>query len=284
MDYVKMIFHVDIIKFYSMLEVLKKNQDAIKDVYEVIGRIDTCIAIASYRESLEYWSEPKLKNSNSIEYKVEEVYHPLISKAVSNSISEKKSVLLTGSNASGKSTFIKTLAINAILSQTIYTSASRSYEAPFYQIYTSMALRDDLISGESYYMVEIKSLKRIITAKHEDRPILCFVDEVLRGTNTLERISASAHILTHIAHDKAMCFAATHDIELTKILSKDYKNYHFQEKIMDNDVKFDYKLYDGETKSRNAIKLLKMIGYSDEIVDKASNMANNFLESGNWVL
>ena len=79
-----------------------------------------------------------------------------------------------------------------------------------------------------------------------------------------------------------MCFAATHDIELTKILEKDYKNYHFQEKILDNDVKFDYKLYEGEAKSRNAIKLLKMIGYEDEIVDKASSMAENFLQNGVW--
>lgn len=284
MDYIKMIFHVDIIKFYSMLVVLKNNQDAINDVYEIIGNIDTCIAIASYREGLEYYSEPILKDTKNIEYSVTDVYHPLISNPISNSISEKSSVLLTGSNASGKSTFIKTLAINAILSQTIYTSLSKSYEAPFYKIYTSMALRDDLLSGESYYMVEIKSLKRIINAEHENRPILCFVDEVLRGTNTLERISASAHILTHIAKDNSMCFAATHDIELTKILSNDYNNYHFQEKIMDNDVKFDYKLYTGEAKSRNAIKLLKMIGYSDEIVNNASHMANNFLENGVWKL
>lgn len=282
MDYVKMIFHVDIIKFYSMLEVIKENQEYITELYEIIGFIDSSVAIASYRESLNYWSEPQLYKSNGIEYSVKEVFHPLIKEPVTNSISEKKCVLLTGSNASGKSTFIKTLAINAILSQTIYTSVSKKYVAPFYQIYTSMALRDSLLSGESYYMVEIKSLKRIINAKHENRPILCFVDEVLRGTNTLERISASSHILSYIAKGNAMCFAATHDIELTKILENDYKNYHFQEKILDNDVNFDYKLYEGKAKSRNAIKLLKMIGYEDEIVDKASKMAENFLQNGVW--
>lgn len=287
MDYVKMLFHVDIIKFYSMLEVIKNNQDSITELYEIIGLIDSSLAIASYRDSLLYWSVPNLYSNedlckDSVEYTVEEVFHPLIDNPVSNSISEKNSVLLTGSNASGKSTFIKTLAINAILAQTIYTSTSKKYKAPFYQIYTSMALRDSLLSGESYYMVEIKSLKRIITAKHPNRPILCFVDEVLRGTNTLERISASAHILSYIAKENAMCFAATHDIELTKILNTDYNNYHFQEKISENDVKFDYKLYEGEAKSRNAIKLLKMIGYSDEIVEKAAKMAENFLEKGIW--
>lgn len=284
MDYIKMIFHVDIIKFYKMLEVIKNNQDTIQELYEIIGLFDSSIAVASYRESLAYYSEPILEDTQNIKYSVEEVYHPLIKEPISNSINEHSSVLLTGSNASGKSTFIKTLAINAILSQTIYTSVSKNYVAPFYQIYTSMALRDSLFSGESYYMVEIKSLKRIMNANHPNRPILCFVDEVLRGTNTLERISASAHILTHIAKDKAMCFAATHDIELTKILSQNYKNYHFQEKIMDNDVKFDYKLYEGEAKSRNAIKLLKMIGYSDEIVNNASNMAERFLNQGVWEL
>ena len=282
MDYVKMIFHVDIIKFYSMVEVIKDNQDCITELYEIIGFIDSSMAIASYRESLDYWSIPQLYKSEHIEYTVEEVYHPLIKEPVTNSISEKSSVLLTGSNASGKSTFIKTLAINAILSQTIYTSVSKKYVAPYYQIYTSMALRDSLFSGESYYMVEIKSLKRIITAKHKDRPILCFVDEVLRGTNTLERIAASSHILSYIAKENAMCFAATHDIELTNILENNFKNYHFQEKILDNDVKFDYKLYEGKATSRNAIQLLKMIGYDNEIVDRASHMAETFLQKGIW--
>lgn len=95
---------------------------------------------------------------------MKEVYHPLIDNPVCNSITTKGNVLLTGSNASGKSTFLKTIAINSILAQTIGTSLSKEYIAPVYRIYSSMALRDDLANSDSYYIVEIKSLKRILDA------------------------------------------------------------------------------------------------------------------------
>ena len=282
MDYVKMVSHVDIIKFYSMLEAIKANDKYIKEMYEIVGKLDSLCAVASFRETLDYYCEPEFLDNSKLEYSCQEVYHPLIVNPVSNSIDVDKSVLLTGSNASGKSTFIRTLALNALLSQTIYTSISKKYVAPFYQIYSSMALTDNLLGGESYYMVEIKSLKRVLVADTTKYPVLCFIDEVLRGTNTLERIAASSHILNEIVHNNTMCIAATHDIELTKILEREYECYHFREQVLENDIKFDYKLYKGPAKSRNAIKLLKIIGYDDKIVNEASSMAGRFLETGKW--
>ena len=289
MDYVKMIFHLDILKFYSILEVLKANEDSIKKMYEIVGKLDALCSVASFRETLNYYCEPEFaainkgnNTSDNLKYIAEDIFHPLIENPVCNSINEEKSVLLTGSNASGKSTFIRTLALNTLLAQTIYTSVSKKYVAPFYQIYSSMALKDNLLGGESYYMVEIKSLKRIINTDTTKYPVLCFVDEVLRGTNTLERIAASSHILSKINHNNAMCFAATHDIELTKILYKEYECYHFKEDVQGDDISFDYTLYKGPSKSRNAIKLLSIIGYDKEIVDKATVMAERFLETGEW--
>ena len=159
------------------------------------------------------------------------VYHPLINSPIPNSITEDKCTLLTGSNASGKSTFIKSLAINQILSQTIYTSLSQEFKASYFVVYSSMAIKDNILSNESYFIVEIKSLKRILDNSRGKYPILCFVDEVLRGTNTLERIAASSRILASLAKENALCLAATHDIELTYILEKYYSNYHFRESI-----------------------------------------------------
>ena len=103
-------------------------------------------------------------------------------------------MLLTGSNASGKSTFLKSVALNAILAQTIYTVMADSYRAPYFRIYSSMALKDNLMGNESYFIVEIKSLKRIYESADEKVPMLCLIDEVLRGTNTVERIAASSQI------------------------------------------------------------------------------------------
>lgn len=206
----------------------------------------------------------------------------MIEKPVANSFSTRNSVLLTGSNASGKSTFLKTVAINTVLAQTVYTCLAKTYRASFYRVYSSMALQDNLVNNESYYIVEIKSLKRIIDKANEEVPMLCFVDEVLRGTNTVERISASSRILYDLSKKNCLCFAATHDIELTAILEKVYNNYHFQEEIEDNQVRFDYKLYQGQATSRNAIKLLGIIGFEQPIIEAAETVAKSFESTGVW--
>jgi len=109
-------------------------------------------------KACQFYCKPEfVENTNNLS--VKEVYHPLIDNPVCNSITTKGNVLLTGSNASGKSTFLKTIAINSILAQTIGTSLSKEYIAPVYRIYSSMALRDDLANSDSYYIVEIKSFK-----------------------------------------------------------------------------------------------------------------------------
>jgi DNA mismatch repair ATPase MutS len=282
LDYFRMLLHLDLIKFNSMLSFFKKNRKVLNRIFEQIGYLDSMIAAASFRESIYYYCEPELSKSKKPSLSATELYHPLLEQPVTNSITESRSVLLTGSNASGKSTFIKTLAINAILSQTIYTATARSYQGSYFMIYSSMALRDNIFSNESYYIVEIKSLKRILDHVNQDIPMLCFIDEVLRGTNTLERIAASSRILNSLSQENAMVFAATHDIELTHILEKNFSNYHFQERIEDKQVLFDYKLYQGKAVSKNAIKLLDMLGYPHDIITSAENAAQEFLNQGEW--
>ena len=281
LDYVRMLTHIDLIKFNHMLKKLDSHEDKVYELMETLGYIEACICVASFRKQLEYWSRPAL-SSHGTNMSVTEVFHPLIKEPVVNSITTSKHVLVTGSNASGKSTFLKTIAINALLSQTICTS--KEYNAPFYRIYSSMALRDDLNAQNSYYIVEIKSLKRILDAvdKDDKRPVLCFVDEVLRGTNTVERIAASSEILKSLRYKNVLVFAATHDIELTYLLEKYYDNYHFQEEVTDDDVKFNYRLFTGPAVTRNAIKLLGVIGYNKNIIDAAESQAGYFIRSGSW--
>jgi len=281
-DYGRMLFHMDLIKFNSMLSTFKKNREALNRLFVNIGFLDSMIAIASFRKYIDYYCEPELSKSSNPMISVEDLYHPLLENPITNSISQDSSALITGSNASGKSTFIKNLAINAILAQTTYTSISRKYKASYFAIFTSMALRDNIFSNESYYIVEIKSLKRILDHVNDELPLLCFIDEVLRGTNTLERIGASSRILSSLASKNTIVFAATHDIELTHILEESYSNYHFQEHISDNKILFDYKLHLGRAVSRNAIKLLELLGYSNEIIDDAEQAVDEFLQDGEW--
>ena len=102
---------------------------------------------------------------------------------------------------------------------------------------------------------------------------------MLRGTNTVERIAASAEILRCFAGTKTLCFAATHDLELTGLLQDVYDNYHFGEEIVDGDVRFSYRLMKGPSTSCNAIALLGTLGYDRAIVDKARERADRFLQT-----
>ena len=100
------------------------------------------IAIGAFRESLSCWCIPELKDGLQISLKIEEGYHPSLKNAIPNSFEQNRGMLITGSNASGKSTFLKMVAINSILAQTIHTCSARSYEGGCYRIFSSMALRD----------------------------------------------------------------------------------------------------------------------------------------------
>ena len=284
-SYLRIIFQVDFIKFYSMLKHVEGNESTIEDMYQAMGELDALIAVASFRESLPYYSQPEFVEANGREgasLKVEKLYHPLIDDPVANSIQMQRGVLITGSNASGKSTFLKTIAINTILAQTVHTCIAKHYCGSFMKVLTSMALRDNLSGGESYYMVEIRSLKRILEECEKPEPVLCIVDEVLRGTNTIERIAASSQILHSLAKPGVLAMAATHDIELSYILEKEYDNYHFEEEIQEKDVVFDYKLRTGRAMTRNAIRLLAMIGYDPKIIEAAQESAKQFEETGVW--
>lgn len=290
MDYIRMVFHVDLIKFNSMLGVLRQHVEDVDGLISVLGYLETAAAVWIFRESLQNgWCRPEFSERGydtlvqTSEMKLENGYHPLLQQPVKNSITAARGVLLTGSNASGKSTFLKTVAINAILAQTVNTCAADGYRAPFFRIYSSMALRDDLAGGESYYVVEIKALKRILDAAGAGGgPVLCFVDEVLRGTNTVERIAASTQILKSLGKAGIFCFAATHDIELTELLQEEFDNYHFEENVQDGDISFNYRLQAGKASSRNAIRLLELMGYPEEITSRAFRLAEQFLHTGSW--
>ena len=283
LDYLCILFHVDLIKFGSMLKDLRGKEKEIDALITAIGAVDAQISIASWRESLPVCCIPDLTGER---FEVKDLIHPLLDAPVPNSISVSQPVLLTGSNASGKSTFLKSAALAAILAQSLHTVPAASYHSSCYRIYTSMALRDDIRSGESYFIVEIRSLKRVLDAASagSEIPVLCCVDEVLRGTNTIERISASTEILRSLAQKPIQIFAATHDMELTDLLGDIYVNYHFSETLEGDDVKFSYRIQEGPADSRNAIRLLRALGYDPGIADSAERRAEQFMETGKWEL
>ena len=277
-------FLLDLIEYASVVSEGKRYEKALSQMAEDLGILDFSLSVASYRESLSYYCVPEFVDEKKAGCRidVEELYHPLLAHPVANSLYAEGGILLTGSNASGKSTFMKNMAVNAILAQTLNTSLSKRYRGVVCRVMTSMALRDNLEQGESYFVVEVKSLKRILDAGREKTPLLCVIDEVLRGTNTTERIAASESVLVALRRANVLCLAATHDAELTDLLEDLYTNYHFEEQITRQNISFPYRLKKGPARSKNAIALLETMGIEKKIVEQAKRRAEEFEITGVW--
>lgn len=278
-DYINIVFLTDIRNYNKSIRMISKYSKDFHSLYKCLGEVDMAICILSFRKSLPFYTLPTFHKENSISFS--EFYHPLLSDPITNSGKISNNSIITGSNASGKSTFIKALAVNSILAQTINTCAAKDFKLRFSYTMTSMAVRDDITEGDSYFIKEIKSLKRILD-RIQDTTCTCYIDEILKGTNTIERIAASAAVLKYLHGLDCLCVTASHDIELTRILSNEYDNYHFRETITDDGILFDYKLKEGPSQTRNAIKLLNYMKFKDQIVDDAESLVDRFVTTNTW--
>lgn len=277
------IFLIDLLIYERMKACISEHHADLLRVYEALGELDAAIAIASYRASLDQWCEPELLfDAPAPCFRAEGIGHPLLASPVPNDLPDARALLLTGSNASGKSTFLKSAALCAVMAQTTLTCTAQSCALTPLHVYTSMALEDDLERGESYYIAEIRSVKRILDAAKRGEPVLCAIDEVLRGTNTIERIAASSELLRALEKSGVLCLAATHDIELCHLLEPGFALAHFEERIEDGSMQFDYLLKPGPATTRNAIRLLSLLGYPKEITDAAEARAARFAREGVW--
>lgn len=275
---------LDLITYEFLKNKLGRRHDDVFTIHEHLGRLDAAISVASYRASLDRYAEPVLHFGPDARsaIRAEDLAHPLLTDPVPNDLLMERSILITGSNASGKSTYLKAAALAVIMAQSICTVLSDSYEGRVLRVFSSMALSDDLLAGESYYIVETRSLKRVLDAAKEDSAILCVVDEVLRGTNTVERIAASSEVLRSMAEAGLLCLAATHDLELCELLQDDFDLRHFEEQVGEDSMQFDYILREGKTTSRNAINLLRLMGFDEGLVDNAHRRAAHYLQTGVW--
>jgi hypothetical protein len=278
-DYVRILFLNDVRNYNRLAQTILKYGDEIHALYKSVGEVEVALCVLNFRLSLPVYCLPDFIKEPHIEFT--DLIHPLITKPVANSGAITNDSLLTGSNASGKSTFIKSLALGGVLAQTLNTCAAARFATRMSWIMTSMVMRDDLSGGDSYFIVEIKSLQRMME-RVKKHPCTCYIDEILRGTNTVERIAASSSVLEWLNSQKCLCVAASHDIELTFLLASYYDNYHFREQITTDGVIFDYKLKTGPSTTRNAIKLLDVMDFDPKIVQKAEEMAKIYDRNQKW--
>jgi hypothetical protein len=280
-EYIRIIFMLDFISYFFIIRMLQDHKHEYEALWKAIGKIDAGIAVAFYRRTIGDYCTPDFIDKEKVLF--ENMYHPLIEDPVKNDSHLNKLSLITGSNASGKSTFMKAVAINAILAQTINTVLSSRWSMKPGYILTSMAIQDNVIDGDSYFKAEIKSLKRIMNTVESGGPCLAFIDEILRGTNTVERIAASASIMEWLSNYQGMTMIASHDIELTKMVDG-FENYHFRETVQEESVHFDYKIHSGPSTTKNAIKLLEQMKYPEDVTKLAYRLAGWFEERGEWTV
>ncbi|MBP7675526.1 MAG: DNA mismatch repair protein MutS [Thermoanaerobaculia bacterium] len=267
-EYVNLVFLLDVNALLFSLETLSKRRDALRALFDAVGETDGALSTAAFRESLPFWCRPRIVATRE-GLAAEEAFHPILEAPVPSSVALDSSLLVTGSNMSGKTTFLKTLGVNALLARTLATCAARRWEAPAFEVVSAMGRNESLTEGTSYYLAEVRRVGELIEATAGTTPRLFLLDELFRGTNTLERIAAGKAVLARLARGPHLVAVASHDLELVPLLHGAYVPYHFREEIAGGVLSFDYRLRPGPSSTRNAIALLAWAAYPPEVVADA---------------
>lgn len=259
----------DILVYAYSAQLLTRNIGLIRDCFECIGAIDANMEIASYVERCGTICKPNWVAGQHFD--LLGVYHPLVEDSVANDfISAGKSSVVTGSNMAGKTTFIKTIGVNLILSRTLFICHASRADMPMIDIHSSIKNTDALEDGLSYYFSELIHIKAFLNLPATNPSSLILIDEIFRGTNTTERIAGSVAVLEALAKNNIV-LVTTHDVELEHYLVGQYDLWHFEE-TGDSKQPFDYRLKPGVCRSTNALKLMENIDYPEHITRRAQTI------------
>jgi DNA mismatch repair ATPase MutS len=273
LELIKALFLLEPLLLFGVLKQLDTKRKEIEKVFSFVGYVDSLISIASLRQGLNQYCLPEIKNKSKVLEAIE-VYHPLIINCIPNSIQlAGKSILLTGSNMSGKTSFIRTIGLNAITALTINTCFARQFSLSRLKIYSAIRISDDLMNDKSYYFEEVLTIKEMIEKSQMSECNLFLLDEIFKGTNTIERISAGSAVLSYLNNESNIVFVSTHDIELADLLQDTYELYHFRELVDNKTIDFDFKLKSGKLKNRNAIRILEINDYPVQIITEAIELS-----------
>ncbi|MGN0436814.1 MAG: DNA mismatch repair protein MutS [Wujia sp.] len=238
------------------------------DCFGLVGEMEylqSLTVLARIRKTC--WAYIDCKQHNTVSLKGEELYHPLISpdRVVANSAEINGGItIITGSNMSGKTTFLRTLAINLILAYIGAPICGKSFRADYMRLFTSMRVMDDVAGGISTFYAEILRIKEMAEYRNYDEPMLCLIDEIFKGTNSADRIVGAQEAIKRLSGDKCMVVVSTHDFELCALQDERGKaavNFHFEEFYEDEKLQFDYRIKEGRCTTTNARAILRMAGF-----------------------
>ncbi len=266
-DLLKIVFLLEVTSFHFSHNRMAKLAGELKALYATVGTIDALAAVAELRaEDTRFTTPDVVEGARLIDAK--RMSHPLLEKAVPNSISlDGRGVVVTGSNMSGKSTFLRTLGVNQLLSTTLCMACAAGFRTSFLVTVTSITTRDSILRAESHYLSEAARMRLIVRRAESGFPLLVIIDEILSGTNSVERIAASIRILRFISSHGCLVAAATHDRDIGFALEDSHANVHFTHMVNGSGIEFDYILKPGIVEEGNAVKLLRHLGFPPQITD-----------------
>lgn len=237
----------------------------IKQWFDAIGEVEALCSLSVLRFDNPGWCFPEICENRQV-FAAENMGHPLLGKdCITNSISFKSPVsvlLITGSNMSGKSTFLRTAGINLVLSYAGAPVYAGKFCCSIMDIHTCMKIKDNLDKNISSFYAELLRIKSIVQAVDNGKPVFFLLDEIFKGTNSIDRHTGASILIKKLCVKNVIGFVSTHDLELGDMEKENtqIRNYHFQEHYIDNNICFDYKLYPGISTTRNALHLMKLAG------------------------
>jgi hypothetical protein len=283
-EFLNMVLCLDGIALFAGARELQARSAELTRVVATVGEVDAAISVASYRHGTPGWTHPTFRPQGSAT-RFEAVRHPLVPDAVANTITlgPPNGVVITGSNMSGKSTFLRTIGVTTVMAQTINTCVASVYEAPARLVRSCIGRVDDPAQGKSYYLVEVEAVLDLVRAAAEGQPLLLLFDELFHGTNTVERLAAGESVVRELLSRRAagagaepahIVVTATHDQEMVEMLSDVCASFHFADDVSETGLAFDYQLRSGPATSRNAIELLRIKGAPADLIARAQARAD----------
>jgi DNA mismatch repair ATPase MutS len=245
----------------------RKNKQKLSLWYELMAEFEVLNSLSTVHFNCPSWAIPAFTDEH-FTLEADGLGHPLIQpgQRVSSNFSLKgqaKVALVTGSNMAGKSTFLRSLGVNIILAQMGSPVCAAKFILSPNKLMSSMRIADNLAENTSTFYAELKKLKTIIEAVNCHEPVFILLDEILRGTNSLDKHTGSEALIRQLIKQKSIAVLATHDVELAQLENEfpnSLENYHFDVQVEGEELYFDYKLKHGVCTSLNASILMKKIG------------------------
>ena len=257
----------DIRCIYRMHKWQKSYGSHLKEWFEVIAEIDSMISLANLNYNHHEWIVPTI-HPEGFSIQAENLGHPLIvkEKRIDNQFNMREKeqvVIITGANMAGKSTFLRTVGINLILASLGCKVCATAFRFSPIRLFTHMRTSDNLMKDESYFYAELLRLKYMLDLLRNGEKLFIIIDEMLKGTNSIDKLSGSVELLKQLIQLNTHCMVATHDLKLTELVNEfpvNIKNQCFDVNLAGDELHFDYKLKDGVTSTMNATFLMRKMG------------------------